>query len=763
MIIRAREQEKSGDIYRLRGEVEVSFRMFTFRATEITYNSASGDLEAIGHVMFDGGPHDEHLEASRATYNVNTESGKFYNVIGTVGASFRGRNVVLTTSNPFVFSGKLVEKSGRDRLIVHRGSITSCSMPKPKWTFEAEKIDVVVGEDAKMYHSTFRIRRIPIFYFPYVQHPVENLGRQSGFLIPTIGRSSRKGNILGESFFWAINRSADATIGAEYFSRRGWSQHGEFRARPSEKSNVELRYFGVFDRGFGPTGQDQGGQDIRLNTDIELPHGFRAVTNVNYLSSFLFRLAFSETFSQAVNSEVKSVVFISKSYNGFSFGGMSSRYQNFQSTAPGDRILIAHAPTFEASSVERRIGGTRAMWSFDASAEGVTRREPDFVTADLVGRFDLAPRLSLPLIIKGWSLRADAGLRDTFYTQRLQPTPTTVGTLINDTLERHAVEGAVELRPPSISRVFDRTVLDRKLKHTIEPRVIYRYVAGVDSFPATIRFDARDILSNTSEVEVGFVNSIYAKRTGNGKQRECAPEVQPERKGNENEAGTIAGEAAVPKRCEDSGVVTREVLRWELAQKYFLNQDFGGALVPGRRNVFTTTADLTGIAFLTEPRRLSPFVSRLRVLTSANTDVQWNLDYDPRKGRINASTVLANYRIGDFFFGGSHAFLHAPGEVMTLGPSDAQERFSQFRILLGFGHPNKRGFSAGASTGFDANFGFLQYSSAQTSYNWDCCGVSVEYRRFALGSVRNENQFRFAFTLANVGTFGNLRRQERLF
>jgi LPS-assembly protein len=39
----------------------------------------------------------------------------------------------------------------------------------------------------------------------------------------------------------------------------------------------------------------------------------------------------------------------------------------------------------------------------------------------------------------------------------------------------------------------------------------------------------------------------------------------------------------------------------------------------------------------------------------------------------------------------------------------------------------------------------------------------VEYRRFALGSVRNENQYRFTFTLANIGSIGNLKRQERLY
>jgi LPS-assembly protein len=58
---------------------------------------------------------------------------------------------------------------------------------------------------------------------------------------------------------------------------------------------------------------------------------------------------------------------------------------------------------------------------------------------------------------------------------------------------------------------------------------------------------------------------------------------------------------------------------------------------------------------------------------------------------------------------------------------------------------------------------FIQYAAIQTTYNWDCCGFTTEYRRLALGALRNENQFRFAFTIANVGTFGTLRRQERIY
>ena len=184
-------------------------------------------------------------------------------------------------------------------------------------------------------------------------------------------------------------------------------------------------------------------------------------------------------------------------------------------------------------------------------------------------------------------------------------------------------------------------------------------------------------------------------------------------------------------------------------------------VAPNRRNVFTTTADFTGLAFVTDARHLSPITSRLRIQTSARTDAEWDLDYDFKKGRINGSTTFVNYHFGQFTVGGGDAFLLVPGGLTSTTP--AQQDFHQFRVLLGYGHPNKRGFSAASSFGFDANVGFLQYSTVQTTYNWDCCGVSLEYRRFALGSVRNENQFRFVFSLANIAAFGNLRRQERLF
>ena len=82
----------------------------------------------------------------------------------------------------------------------------------------------------------------------------------------------------------------------------------------------------------------------------------------------------------------------------------------------------------------------------------------------------------------------------------------------------------------------------------------------------------------------------------------------------------------------------------------------------GRRNVLTTTADFSGIAFLTEPQHLSPLISRLRVQTSSQADAEWDVDYDFKKHRVNASTALVNYHFGAFTFGGGDAFVQSlPG------------------------------------------------------------------------------------------------------
>jgi LPS-assembly protein len=777
--IKARQQEKQGDLYTLDGDVEILFKTYVLRAEHGTYDQASGVVQASGRVVFDGGPHDAHLTAGHATYNVKDETGTFYDVAGTFGAVVRGETVVLTTSNPFVIAGSVVRKVGPDRYIVSHGSITSCAEQTPNWSFNAKKIDLVAGDDAKIYYSNFRLRKLPVFYLPYSQLPASEVARATGFLLPTIGNSSTKGFILGESVYWAINRSNDITLGSEYFSKRGWSQTLHFRSKPGDKSSLDLRYFGVLDRGIPiqqlqngkevTVFQDQGGEEVRLLGETTLDH-WRASTSIDYLSSFLFRQAWSETYSQAVDAEVKSVAYLSHNLAGFSLNASAARYQNFyQDTANdsySDQVRILHLPMAEVNALEQPVRETSLRWAVDSSAGGLQRSEPGFVTANLVGRLDIRPRVALPLQWMGWDLRPEIAVHDTLYTQQLTPPSAAnpLGVASGNELNRRDVEASIELRPPVLERVFDREIFGRRLKHVIEPIFTYNYTTGVGNFQNILRFDQTDILSNTSEFEYDMIQRIYGRRRSTHQEPGCEA-IQPPPAGHKEKLppAYIPGVSALRPRCEDEGNTTRELLSWEVKQKYYVNESFGSALVAGRRNVIAATDDLTGIAFLNGPRTWSPVISKLRLQTSANTDVQWQLDYDPVLGRINSSAAFVEYRVGDYFVGVSDSFFHVLPVPAAESTGNAPLVFNQVRYLVGYGHPNKRGFSGGFSMGYDQNLDFLQYAAGQASYNWDCCGLSVEYRHINVPGVNVENEYRFAFTLANIGSAGNMRRQERLY
>ncbi len=762
VLIQADEQEKVEDIYHGRGHVVIRFRNDVLHCDKATYDSTTGIVTATGHVTFDGGPHNEHLTATHGTYDVSRDSGTFYDVNGSTGVRVKNKLMFLTSSTPFFFAGKVVDKLGPDRYVVHHGYITSCQLPNPKWRFVTETTQVEIGEEARMHHATLRIGKIPVFYFPYAEHPIDNLGRKSGFLIPVIGISNTRGTVLGDGFYWAINRSSDATIGAELYSKRGWAQHATYRAI-SYKWHLAAEYFGVVDsKGYPGTGQNQGGEEAKLNGEAMLPWGFRGVASVDYLSSYLFRLAFGESFVQAVNSEVRSTGFISRSQSGNYDALLVSRYQNYQSSEPGAVIDIAHLTSFQFAGLEKPIAGSPVMYAYDVAGEGLSRHEPGFQSAPVVGRGDFHPWISLPEFIHGWTFRPELGAEETIYSQRLQPA-SSVNSLpkaLDDAINRNILHTSLEVRPPTLEKIFDRKLFGYVLKHTFEPYATYRYQTGVSNFADIIRFDYRDILADTNEVEYGVVNRLYAKKTRSSSN--CFK--NPHYLSGETDPGAQQWTEAKEKEgyCDDQQGPAREVLTWELAQKYFFDPTFGGAVITGSRNVFDASADLTGIAFIYGPRHFSPLISRLR-LQHATSDVSWAVDYDPVLQQLNASTVMLGHRWDNWYANASQSFMKVPESNIAGGQPIPANTYNQFRFMLGYGDIARKGLNTAAMLSYDYEVSELQYGAVQATYNWDCCGVTFEYQRWALGTVRNENYFRFALSLTNFGTFGNIRRQDRLY
>jgi LPS-assembly protein len=762
----AAQQTKQGDWYKLRGDVEIDYKSYVLHADQVNYNSTTGDITAFGHLQLTGGPDQENITASHGVMNLDAQTGTFYDVIGSVGVMRSANTTLYTTTNPFTVTGRELIKHGPDDYEISGGTMTSCRLPKPHWQIFAPRI-VVKGETARAWHSNFRLFGLPILYLPYVTHAVNTSGRQSGFLTPALETGSAiKGTVIGGAYYWAINRSTDLLLGLQYFSLRGFEQSAQFRYRGFGNDFIIGQYSGLEDRGLAPLYVNQGGQDTLIAGRRDFTDYSRAVINAEYLTSFVYREVFAENFSQAVSSEVKSWGFLTHQIHGTASTGEVERYQNYASTLPGDEVRILHVPTASFEWLDQRITRHGGEFGGLSSMSLLSRSEP-YYRSHNVGRFDLFPHIAYPVHADGWNVRPEFGLRETGYSHsqhfgplpaNLPPTPPNqppgegaTPTPANGGLSRTSMEADVQILPPVLERQFSGPLLTKRfgvaLRHTIEPEANYRYVRGVNRFNSIPRFDPVDIYSDTNEMEYGLTQRLFIKRLHPRPCKEPPPTAQP---------GQTLTITCMPP--------AHEWLSWFVGQKYFLDPTFGHAVITGRRNIFTSTLDFSGAAYITAPRNISPVVSRLRVDTSANTGVEWDFDYDTKAGRVAASNVFANYRHGQFFSSFGSALLNAVGET-PVPPSQPANvvNYNQIQLLLGYGALTRPGLSAAASGGLDLNLHTLEYAVVQTTYNWDCCGFTVEYRRFQLGSIRDESQESFSFTLAGVGAAGNLRRAERLF
>jgi LPS-assembly protein len=753
---------KEADLYTLIGHVVIHYKDYVIQADRATYNQSTSDVVAEGHVHLDGGPDDAHFLATHGTLNMDAHTGDFYDVTGTIGGQRLQRNStkILTSSNPFAVTARELIQTGQQQYHVIDGTITSCALPHPDWQLAARNF-FLANQKATGRNSWFELdalpvlHEVPIFYLPYATHPVNSNQRESGILIPVFGNDTTKGLILGEEIYFVLGRSADLLLGSEYFSNRGFAPLGQFRIKGRGLDFATVKFHSLLDR--LPGSENQGGVDLLVDGRHDFSPETRAVGDIEYLSSYAYRQAFEENYAIAINSEVKSQLFVSHAHDGLAEGLTFNRYQSFESNATSaageEEITIWHLPTAQFDGVDHYLGGTPLMWGVTASGAGLSRSEPGFQTSDFVPRLDFYPHLVLPVHFDGWTLRPVVAVRDTFYGKSQNPAP--LGELPSErdaTLNRKDFEAGVDLRPPVLEREFTASWLEHllggELRHTIEPDIHYRYVKGIDNFNSVLRFDDTDVASDTNELEYSLTQRLFVRQL---KLHPC--------KGDE---------ALGPD--EMCGGETVDWLSWQVAQKYFFDPDFGGAITPGTPNVLDTTLDLSGVAFLAYPRNYSPVISRLHWRTTSDTDLEWDVDYDTKTGRLDSSNIFAGYHKGDYTFSIGDAHLQTvstPAESLPSAPTPASTtppltNFNQFRFEAIYGSPAKLGLSAGVSGGYDFTLDQWQYYSVQASYNWNCCGLSFELRHYSLGSVRDDTEKLYSFTLAGVGAAGSLKRAERV-
>ncbi len=700
-------QRKEGDVYIADKDVDVHYQGMRLQADHVEYNTDTSQAVARGHVIYDY--QNEHLEADQAQLNVATNKGTFENVRGTIHLDRRPNPLVLITQNPLYFEAKQVDRLSEEVYLVHHGWFTVCEPQRPTWQFYAPEAKVTLDKSVALINSDFRMYRIPLFWLPYATAPAGEHIRQSGFMLPILGNSNTKGFTLGDAFYWAPTTWMDATMGFEYFSKRGPGERATFRARPFENTSIEYKYYAVQDR------EDQGGYTQQLEVQSLWNHGWRFVTDLNQLSSLTFQLAFAGTYTEAINSDIRSAVFLTNNFRGFSLNIDSLNDKSFLQISPENSVVLRSAPEVSFSSVEQAPWRNLPVYFSFSTFTGAVYRDDEFITTpNFVARTEFAPTVTIPIHFGDWlGVTTSATFRTTYYGDSFNA----AGIVSGNSILRNTGEFQVELRPATLERYFERPGTRHRYKHTIEPVITYNYVTGVNDFANFIRFDSDATLTDTNQVEYGITQHLYLKE-GDG---------QP-----------------------------IDFLSWKLVQDHYFDPTFGGALVTGQRNVFQALDSITPFAFAATPRDWSPIVSDVTLTPGGKYDAESIIEYDPQLKKVTTIGTLLKVKPYSEFYA-TVADFRLQGDPVVQPPSH------QIRGIIGYGDLVRKGFNLSAGISYDILTDTLLNQFVQVSYNGGCCGLSVEYGRFNLATVRSENQFRVGLILANIGTFGNLRRQEKIF
>ena len=751
-------QIDEGEWKYLKGAAKITTTEMSISADQIDFNSDTDWTYARGHVRLEHYATGDVLNADHAEYNIRTEEGKFYAISGTSPSKILTSPGMLTTANPFYFQALWADRI-KNRYVLHQGFITDCKMPKPWWKFQSPKFDVVPGERAVARHALLLVHHVPVLYLPYFYRPLGRNPRQSGFLTPNIGSSSIRGYMIGGGYYWAINRSYDADYVLQYFTLRGPASTANFRGKPNEKSDFNFNLYSVADKGIpqpgGAPAVKQGGTEFQL-TGRTIIDGFTAKIDYNYLSSFTFRQSFANSYNSALSSEVSSIGFLQRHFNQDleSLNFVFSRDQLFESAPPlkqpANDVIIQKLPSVELYGRDQQISQALPLYfSFSTTAGLLSREESDLLPSNkysnlnthVMPRIDLEPSLTSWFKVGGFTFnpRVTVGLTDygkdyssnstTFYTPPVpsdcggypQCPPQAIGYTVaiqSSNLLRHDADFVLTVSAPAIERIFTPpawTHLGAKLKHVVELNATYEYLTGINRFQNIIHFDQADILSNTNQLTLDLTNRIYKK--------------------------------------DKEGRIT-ELLNWHIDQARYFDPTFGGAVVAGQRNEVLAALELSTYTFLYGPRNYSPVESSLAVFPFPFLSLEYRSAYDPLQHKFIDHAISSSFRKKQYSVSVSDT---AVTSIPTLVPQANQLGFG-----AAYGSSTKKGWNVGGNVTYDLLLSRALFEFGQVTYNTDCCGFSFQLRRFNFGN-RDESQYLFSFTLANLGTFGSMQKQDRIF
>src|SRR4029079_622410 len=210
------------------GSVELKRDLTTLKADEVRMNRTTQDVEAKGKVTVDD-PEWKVKSADSIQMNMEKETGEI-------------RNGDLFLENGHVsMSGSRFQKLGGQSYQVDDGFFTTClcETGAPSWKFYAEQMNLDLEGVGTVKNGWFYVFDVPVLYVPYGVFPIKT-ERQTGFLFPQFGQSTKDGFRYLQPFYWAISKSTDSTVSFDLETRTRYGFLGELRAKIDRDSDFRI-------------------------------------------------------------------------------------------------------------------------------------------------------------------------------------------------------------------------------------------------------------------------------------------------------------------------------------------------------------------------------------------------------------------------------------------------------------------------------------------------------------------------------------------
>ena len=266
----SRTVERIGpDHFIRRGDVQIDLGDTQIYADEVEFFTDQNRATAKGNVLVSQA--NSRIAADHAEFDLKTKLGTFYNAWGmapvgpqktrpmsTTGpsAALAGglfgsvsattptiANQALTAETDVYFFGETIQKTGPKKYKITNGGFTTCVQPTPRWELHSTTVVLNLDEYTILRNAVFRVKGVPLLYTPFLYYPTKRDDRATGFLLPTYGATSLRGQSIHNAFFWAIDRSEDATALYDWYSNSAQGFGSEYRYNFGPGSNGNFKTY----------------------------------------------------------------------------------------------------------------------------------------------------------------------------------------------------------------------------------------------------------------------------------------------------------------------------------------------------------------------------------------------------------------------------------------------------------------------------------------------------------------------------------------